>query len=325
MERLPGVSIGHSDFSYRTDEETKLKILRALSPIHLELTKPLPPSLQRFGTLNIQNLLNTCVQWDYSKVVPVEEFEVGPYIETQRFRDGWERKGITRILPATAFDNIAEYWLAATESEFLALKRRFCNTLTPDDPYVLSGTFHVSHCGQTASDLADVYRDFMAIVGHFARTHSPKLPSYRPSLWHHDFRLANILFDPETFEVKGVIDWESASIVPRVLCARYPRELEVGGVSDDPEDSIAWSYHAEDYTVTFPSEWNLDFYIETTWYRYFYSGLLAGRDVQLSTKVWKESKMALKLSELVDEGFAGWLRRKEWLAETVAKIAEDAE
>jgi Ser/Thr protein kinase RdoA (MazF antagonist) len=115
------------------------------------------------------------------------------------------------------FDNIAEYWLAETESEFLALKRRFCNLLTLDDPYVLS-TPHNDH---TASDLADIYRGLMALIGHFAGTHSPKDPNYRPSLWHHDFRFANILLGPETFEVKGLIDWESASIVPRVLCARY--------------------------------------------------------------------------------------------------------
>jgi hypothetical protein len=324
MERLPGISIEYNYFSYRMDEETKLKILRALPPLHIELTKPLPPSLQRFGTLKIRDLPSTCVQRNYSKDLPVEEFEIAPYIEMQRFRNDWGREGIIRILPATAFDNIAEYWLAATESEFLSLKRRFCNSLTPDDPYVLSGTFHVSNCGQTPSDLADVYRDLMAIVGHFARNHSPKDPKYRPSLWHHDFKLSNMLFDPETFEVKGLIDWESATIIPWILCARYPRELEIGGLPDGPKSSVFWQYHAEDYSVTFPSEDNVGHYIETTWYRYFYSGLLAGRDVRLSTKVWKESKMALELSELVDEGFAGWLDKKEWLAETVAKIAEDA-
>jgi hypothetical protein len=134
-----------------------------------------------------------------------------------------------------------------------------------------------------------------------------------------------MLFDPETFEVKGLIDWESATIVPWILCARYPRELEIGALPDDQKGSVFWHYHAEDYSVTYPSEEDVGHHIETTWYRYFYSGLLAGRDVRLSTKVWKECKMALELSELVDEGFAGWLRRKEWLAETVAKIAGDAE
>jgi hypothetical protein len=138
-------------------------------------------------------------------------------------------------------------------------------------------------------------------------------------------KLNNVLFDPNTFEVTGVIDWEGASILPRILCARYPRELEIGAVPDNPSKAIGWHYHAYDYTVPFPSQYGVQYYINTTWYRFFYSGLLAEKDVQLSTRFWKESVLAVKLFELIEEGFAGWLRRKGWLAETVTRIAEGAE
>jgi hypothetical protein len=326
MERLPGRPIAPNEFLYKMDEETRLKILRSTTSLHLELAKPLPPSLQRYGRLAMRNLPDTCVSWNFHASIPLEDFEVSPYIESQKFRNSWEREDINRVLPTIAFDNISEYWLAATEFEFLELKRHFAKTLTQDEPYVLSGTYHISGRGQTASDLADAYRDLKALLGHYARTHSPTHPDQRPCLWHHDYKLSNMLFDPKTFDVTGIIDWEDASIVPWILSARYPGDLEYGGVLDDPSgyNRVGWSYYSHDYTVTFPSEYSLKCYIDATWYRFFYSGLLAGKDVRLGTRFWKESEMALKLSELVDEGFAGWLQKKEWLAESVAKISEEA-
>jgi hypothetical protein len=55
----------------------------------------------------------------------IEDFEVVPCIESQLFRGAWEGKGLNGVLPTTVFDNITDYWLAATELEFLELKMTF--------------------------------------------------------------------------------------------------------------------------------------------------------------------------------------------------------
>lgn len=42
---------------------------------------------------------------------------------------------------------------------------------------------------------------------------------------HHDLSLANILINPDTCEVTGIIDWELIQIVPEWMSRRYPKFL----------------------------------------------------------------------------------------------------
>ena len=133
-----------------------------------------------------------------------------------------------------------------------------------------------------------------------------------------------MLFGPETFEVIGLIDWESASIIPGILCARYPSELESGRVADDPNTTTAWRFYSYDYTFDFPSINDLGPYIDATWNRFIYSGLLAEMDSRLSTQFWKKSVRVLQVYEINQAGFEGWLRVKNWLEETVLRINEEA-
>lgn len=45
-------------------------------------------------------------------------------------------------------------------------------------------------------------------------------------LHHHDLNEANILVDPETFEVTGIVDWEMINVVPEWRAADAPRFLD---------------------------------------------------------------------------------------------------
>jgi hypothetical protein len=62
---------------------------------------------------------SACTGWDHDKDISVEEFEILPYLESLRFRNAWEREDRNRVMPTTTFDNIAEFWIASAQLEFL--------------------------------------------------------------------------------------------------------------------------------------------------------------------------------------------------------------
>lgn len=63
----------------------------------------------------------------------------------------------------------------------------------------------------------------------------------RLALKHDDLRLSNILLDPSSGAVTGVIDWEYHSVQPSVLAVEYPWWLDFAG-QDDPRfaSSSTW-------------------------------------------------------------------------------------
>ena len=44
-------------------------------------------------------------------------------------------------------------------------------------------------------------------------------------IYHHDLSLANILVNPHTYEITGIIDWEMIQVVPEWSISRFPRFL----------------------------------------------------------------------------------------------------
>ncbi len=58
------------------------------------------------------------------------------------------------------------------------------------------------------------------------------------TLHHHDLNEANILVNPETFEVTGIVDWEMINVVPEWRAAEAPRFLEYMEPDDEEEPPI---------------------------------------------------------------------------------------
>ena len=56
-------------------------------------------------------------------------------------------------------------------------------------------------------------------------------------LHHHDLNLANIIVDPETFEIRGIVDWEMVNVVPIWKATSHPEFLE--DVRPFPEETSA--------------------------------------------------------------------------------------
>ncbi|KAE8151645.1 kinase-like domain-containing protein [Aspergillus avenaceus] len=62
----------------------------------------------------------------------------------------------------------------------------------------------------------------------------PDNPLNRPTLRHPDLNPNNIFISPETGEVSCIIDWQHATVEPRLLVAGYPRAFEC----PDPKQSL---------------------------------------------------------------------------------------
>ena len=57
-------------------------------------------------------------------------------------------------------------------------------------------------------------------------------------LRHHDLSLANILVNPDTYEITGIIDWEKIQVVPEWKGSRFPKFLT-------DEMDFPWSFDEE--------------------------------------------------------------------------------
>ncbi|KAL8787241.1 MAG: hypothetical protein Q9195_007851 [Heterodermia aff. obscurata] len=67
------------------------------------------------------------------------------------------------------------------------------------------------------------------------------------TLHHHDLNASNIIVDPETFKIIGIVDWEMVNIVPLWRAASYPRFLDyarrwTGEVNTPPHLESVKSY-----------------------------------------------------------------------------------
>jgi hypothetical protein len=83
-----------------------------------------------------------------------------------------------------------------------------------------------------------------------AETFPPPDPSVaeqpRFSLYHPDLRAANIFVDPDTFEITGIIDWESAMTLPDWYGRDYPLLLQAPDPLDERLPKIPETYDEED-------------------------------------------------------------------------------
>jgi len=74
-------------------------------------------------------------------------------------------------------------------------------------------------------------------------------PEDAKMLWHDDLSLMNILVDPKTYSLAGIVDWESVSVVPAWETASgvpdFLRGIDVneptpiGSLSEDEEKAMA--------------------------------------------------------------------------------------
>ncbi|KAL8787243.1 MAG: hypothetical protein Q9195_007853 [Heterodermia aff. obscurata] len=85
----------------------------------------------------------------------------------------------------------------------------------------------------------------------------PKQEDYSPSsLHHHDLNEANILVDPETFEITGIVDWETINCLPDWRATDYPEFIKSCDPPWDTEPPIPNYDEGETLDTDMRDQWD---------------------------------------------------------------------
>ena len=87
-----------------------------------------------------------------------------------------------------------------------------------------------SDCDEEAPEMARLFDDYQDVLLNIFTADEGNSPYI---IYHNDLSLANILIDPDTYEITGIIDWEMIQVVPEWKSSRFPTFLT--GQMDFPE------------------------------------------------------------------------------------------
>ena len=125
-------------------------------------------------------------------------------------------RGIRSRVPRDLGPYNNEHHYASALTDVVLREFKLAQELDPDDP-------------QYDEDLIDESPQILEAIemlqGVLDIVFSQETDPTKYILHHHDLSLANILVDPETFKITGVVDWECIGVVPRWE-DRHPQFLE---------------------------------------------------------------------------------------------------
>ena len=132
-----------------------------------------------------------------------KEFVIGRMVSTRFFRD-------KRLLVSDSLRGPFEttHQLLIAETEVLGHRIRKLSP-NPGADYYCEVDIRLAEDG---AEVLDVFDTFHQIV---STAISPvDGPEDVKMLWHNDISLRNILVDPQTYQLMGIVDWESVSVIP---------------------------------------------------------------------------------------------------------------
>ena len=193
MEKVPGVSL--ADVWRDIDLETKSEVARSV----MDYVRQLQPRFTGIGTLYFSEEIHT-----FNAAVRVlhtedEKYVLGPLTTPYMFVGGRKLRVPRDLGP---YSNGAEYIAALAASEQKDMK----SLLSPDAH---------SH-SDFDKDLAEEAEEIIQVLGELQPILSVLSPS-RPRnfvLRHHDLSLSNIIVDPTTYQITGIVDWECVGTRP---------------------------------------------------------------------------------------------------------------
>ena len=208
MERIPGVSL--KSLWRGMDMETKERETRVLAQYVKQLNDQC--CFDAIGNLYFrEDLLGGTVH-----TVPTtdDKFVIGPTVTAFMFAGGRKLRLPRNLGP---YSDDAKYMAALADAE-------------AEDMVFLQSPEARTH-SDFDEDVADDAPEILEALGELREVWAvlfpshPRVPPHPFALTHHDLSLSNVLVDPATYEVTGIIDWECTGARPGWE-HRYPRFLE---------------------------------------------------------------------------------------------------
>lgn len=108
---------------------------------------------------------------------------------------------------------------------------------------------------EEAPDMRSTCNDALTFLPNlFPAQESNELPHI---LHHHDLNPGNILVDPATYAITGIIDWEMTCVLPRWEATAYPKLFHNIDPLDEIEPPIPVDYEdKEDYNIIKRDRWD---------------------------------------------------------------------
>jgi len=190
MERVPGIALVDVWSDIRL--ETKSRETKRIAGFVRQLRNIQRP-FAAIGNLYFREDINASNA--VVRVVPTEDekYILGPVVTPYMFASGRKLRVARNLGP---YSNDGEYIaaLVATELEDMKLLQ--------------SAEAHLY--GDFDEDLAKDGEDIIEVLNELQTISTSLFSSHRRhfTLYHHDLSLANILVDPATYEITGIVDWE---------------------------------------------------------------------------------------------------------------------
>ncbi|KAH8921850.1 hypothetical protein BT69DRAFT_1282830 [Atractiella rhizophila] len=312
MDALPGEEA--ADYWSSWNDEKKITFLANLARLMSACFRPLP--YNRFGNLYF-NRTSDCCDLTNPLCYEVGSFLFGPHIQ--------EFKGLP---PATgSTETIQDLWLRQLEvsSKFV---RAHCSL---EDSNAFLGNLHPQYDETTVSHFLAVESALRTLLLKFGRN----MPSFaEPALVFQDFAMRNILVNPDTAEITGIVDFDDVSILPRLLSSTYPEEIcsfsrdntwrqANGSFIFLPPDV----YPTSDFYLLQakqrildplfrdsnldPSSWCTE--VKETKFRKWYDGFLQTLSPEMDDDFRELRRYPLKLHDLSVKGWRHWLDNDSWI------------
>ncbi|KAI9820242.1 MAG: hypothetical protein M1827_005864 [Pycnora praestabilis] len=346
-KRIPG---GSADSKVTT-------ILNNIAKMHAELVRPLPygganglPAPQigqlrlmkeswgyRAGTCDSETpvKIGPFVSSNYNTHRTLDHYRQGPFDSLWNWFDGLEERSRRQL------------WIEAMPDP----ERKFARRNTR--PHVEKS--------ENVNERVACQIDLAAILSVEGRKRTlPLHPAHEEScLWHTDLGLYNILCDPETLEITGVLDWEDAMILPLVFAASTSPSL-IPWFKRSTNTTLTRSPHTSDYAYgtaalstpskntkclhgkpvtytgsrfyglgvdvdttapAFGADWNaLDILtVELTWMRRWYRMMLAKQDPRFGSRIWEEHAMFYRMWMCLKNPIWLTVNNRTWIREMADK------
>jgi hypothetical protein len=292
----------------REPEDRRLKILDNLAMLHARFARPLP--CLHLGDIHFATDMITGTLDSLSLRDPAL-YRAGPFSPPRPSKGVLPGQQVALLAPSAS---LIGFWTEYIHRKCAAALARWGpvrETIIADG----NDYAYLDERNYTLGEFLDVASDLQAILLLYNLPSDQRLLD--PCLVTTDYAFRNIFIDPNTLEVTSFLDWDDVSLLPFLLCTRFPEDISWSWGA--PPNSVWCRTGRFDFVpneeTPLPGE-EYEGEMERLKYRTFYKERLSAYDERFSPTLWKIRGDALKIQDVVTHGWVGYLERSDWLAAT---------